>query len=57
MITDMNKYLTYEERMDRLRDHNDGCDDDDAFDVWDRWARQQEREDNRKLRESERFDP
>lgn len=51
-----NKYRTYEEIMDRLHDHNDGCDDDNAFDVWDRWARAEESEENRRLKESERFD-
>jgi hypothetical protein len=56
LITDMNKYMTYEERLDRMRDHGD-FDDENDWDANTHWAKVKQRESDRELRESERFDP
>lgn len=48
--------MTYEERLDRMRDHGD-FDDNDDWDATIRWAQSKQREEDKELRESERFNP
>ena len=51
----MNKYMTYEDRLDRMRDH---CDEEEWDNDWEsntHWAKEKQRESDRELRDSERF--
>lgn len=54
LITNMNKYMTYEDRLDRMRDH--GGDDETDWEENTHWAKSKQREEDRELRDSERFD-
>lgn len=51
----MNKYMTYEDRLDRMRDHGD-FDEDSDWDANTQWAKSKQREEDRELRDTERFD-
>jgi hypothetical protein len=51
----MNKYMTYEERVDRMRDHGDFEDEHD-WEANTHWAKSKQREEDKELRDSERFD-
>jgi hypothetical protein len=53
LITNMNKYMTYEDRLDRMRDHGD---DENDWEENTHWAKSKQREEDRELRDSERFD-
>lgn len=53
LITNMNKYMTYEDRLDRMRDHGD---DETDWEENTHWAKSKQREEDRELRDSERFD-
>lgn len=45
--------MTYEDRLDRMRDHGD---DETDWEENTHWAKSKQREEDRELRDSERFD-
>jgi hypothetical protein len=52
----MKKYMTYEDRLDRMRDHCDEQEWDNDWEASTHWARAKQREEDRELRDAERFD-
>jgi hypothetical protein len=52
----MNKYMTYEDRLDRMMEHGEP-EDDREYRELQRLARRIQREDDKKLADTERFNP
>ena len=48
--------MTYEDRLDRMRDHCDEQEWDSDWDANTQWANTKQREDDRELQDTERFD-
>ena len=52
----MNKYMTYEDRLDRMMEYGEP-EDDREYREMQRLAREMQREDDRQLAKTERFNP